>query len=535
MSVVQEARVPGDERVLVWLKRDLRLRDHAPLARAAAARQALAIWVIEPDWLDSPEFDPQHLAWAWRSAAMLRRALAQRGLPLLIRWGRVPAVLEALHAAWPFDRLLSHEETGPGWSWTRDRAVARWCREHRVPWQEWPQHGVQRPHRDRLGWAGRWERRMREPELPVPERWRGAWTPWPGHAGDDIDDIGPDPLGGEHPPWRGPAPGEHPPAHLAAVRHAARARPEAGEAAAWALLQSFLGGRGRDYRRQLSSPLSAEQGCSRLSPHLALGTISMRAVHQATEAAIAGCGDPGLAHGLRGFASRLRWHCHFMQKLEDEPAIETRHFARSLDGLRPGDIEGGGVPMDRAARERFAAWCEGRTGFPMVDACMRQLVATGWLNFRMRAMLVSFAAYHLWLHWREPGLFLARQFLDFEPGIHWSQMQMQSGSTGINTLRIYSPERQAIEHDPRGLYRRRWLPEEGSPAYPAPIVDERAVLALARERLHALRALPEVRREADTIQRRHGSRRSGLPPTGRRGGPRTGGAGGGASGQGELF
>jgi hypothetical protein len=84
----------------------------------------------------------------------------------------------------------------------------------------------------------------------------------------------------------------------------------------------------------------------------------------------------------------------------------------------------------------------------MVDACMRQLCATGWLNFRMRAMLVSFAAYHLWLHWRAPGLFLARQFLDFEPGIHWSQMQMQSGTTGINTLRIYSPAKQARDHDP---------------------------------------------------------------------------------------
>ncbi|MFY8085998.1 MAG: FAD-binding domain-containing protein, partial [Rubrivivax sp.] len=126
-----------------------------------------------------------------------------------------------------------------------------------------------------------------------------------------------------------------------------------------------------------------------------------------------------------------------MQKLEDEPDIEWRNFARSADGLR----EGG--PEDR---QRLQAWCSGMTGYPMFDACMRQLCATGWLNFRMRAMLVSFAAYHLWLHWRSPGLHLARQFLDVEPGIHWSQMQMQSGTTGINTLRIYSPAKQAAEH-----------------------------------------------------------------------------------------
>lgn len=491
-------------RALVWFKRDLRIHDHAPLVAASAHADAAGVFILEPEWLESPECDSSHVEFALGCLAELRDALAKRGMPLLVRVGSAVDVLAQLHGELAFTHLLSHEETGPGWSYGRDRQVTAWCASARVVMQEFFQTGVVRRLRSRSGWAQRWQARMDAP-LYVLQGGFTAAVPLDQPALPTLASLGLAPHG--------------------------KALQAPGEMAARQTLASFLQVRGYDYRKSLSSPLSAEEGCSRLSPHLAFGTLSMRTVHQATELAIANTPDRDLAYALRGFAGRLRWHCHFMQKLEDEPDIEFNNFARACDGLRENDFNDA----------HFAAWCAGRTGFPMVDACMRSLVATGWLNFRMRAMLVSFASYHLWLHWRPTGQFLARQFLDYEPGIHWSQMQMQSGTTGINTLRMYSPTKQAQDQDPHGHFIRRWVPElQGVPLpylaepwkmhasvqhmarctigvdYPAPIVDDKAAMQAAKDRLYGLRKSDSARRQADAVQARHGSRKSGLPPSGQR-------------------
>lgn len=520
----------GGNLQLVWFKRDLRVTDHEPLALAARQGPVVALYVYEPSVLRSADFDRCHLDFINDCLVELRDALARIGCPLLIRIGECPEVLEDIRHTHGVKALWSHEETGLDVTYARDRRVAAWCRAQGIAWHELPQCGVVRRLRTRDGWARRWDQRMGMPPAPTPTRVTtlAAWR--------DLSAVA----------------AQHPVRDARALGLDGSPRPEAlrgGESRGRQVLDSFLRERGVNYQREMSSPVTGFHACSRISPYLAWGALSLRTAHQAVEtrrrdlaeARAAGAPIDGRWQGsLRSFSGRLRWHCHFMQKLEDEPRIEFENFSHAFDGLREQDVDAA----------RLEAFCAGRTGYPMVDACMRALHAGGWINFRMRAMLVSFAANHLWLHWRAFAPYLARQFIDFEPGIHYSQVQMQSGTTGINTPRIYSPIKQALDQDPDGRFIRRYVPElEAVPIeylaqphtlpmslqqrlgvrighrYPAPIVDHATAYRAARERIAAVRRTPEAHAAADQVQARHGSRRSGLAPTSKRQPRRTAPAG----------
>jgi deoxyribodipyrimidine photo-lyase len=174
--------------------------------------------------------------------------------------------------------------------------------------------------------------------------------------------------------------------------------------------------------------------------------------------------------------------------------------------------------VERPKNEAFIlAWQSGKTGVPIVDASIRSLVATGFLNFRMRAMIVSFFVFNLWQDWRDLH-FLARQFLDYEPGIHYPQLQMQAGATGTNIIRIYNPIRNSEKHDVEGVFIKKWIPEladipanlihepwklsameqelfncEIGKDYPAPIVDLEKTRKYAGEVVWGLRTKPKVK------------------------------------------
>lgn len=487
---------------LLWLKRDLRVVDHPALAAAArAGRPVLPLYIIEPELWRQPDRAGRHWAYLRESLVEARAAFAGLGAPLVVRRGEAVPVMADLHARFGLAEIHAHEETGSGWTFARDRAVRAWARETGIPMHEHRQFGVFRGLRDRDGWARRWEAEMAAPPAETP----AALPPLVGEI--DPGTI-PDTL-----PWLAddPCPG----------------RQAGGRAAALDLLDGFLAARGARYHKEMSSPLTAEESCSRLSAPLAYGTVSMREVVRAVRAERRRLREmPKEARGtwpaaLNALDGRLHWHCHFIQKLESAPAIEHENLHPAYDGLRE----------DAFDEDLFQAWCAGRTGFPMVDACMTMLRETGWINFRMRAMLMSFAAYHLWLHWRAPGLHLARVFTDYEPGIHYSQCQMQSGTTGVNAPRIYNPVKQGWDHDPTGAFVRRWVPAlahlddpklvhepwrdpRAAPGYPAPVVDLKAAAAVARGEIAKVRRAAGYRDRAGDIQRRLGSRRSGLKQTG---------------------
>ena len=486
---------------VVWFKRDLRLRDHRPLSEACARGPVLALYCFEPALLAEADADRRHRAFIEASLAELAHDLRRIGLSLVVREADILPSLDAIRRQMPVSGLWCHQETGNLASFKRDQAVAAWCREHQVSWFEYRQFGVFRGRLDRDHWDTRWEAFMREPLAHPP--------PSACDAGAALAQ-----------PWQ--------PDAALARDHAAHQR--GGRRAGVAVLSDFLDGRAAHYRGGISSPLKAPTACSRLSPYLAWGNVSMRELVQATRRRrealrAAGPMDPAserLASSLAAFESRLHWHCHFIQKLESQPELELHNMHRGYDGLREDDFE----------RGRFDAWCRGETGYPLIDACMRMLGETGWLNFRMRAMLMSFAAYHLWLHWREPGLHLARLFTDYEPGIHWPQVQMQSGVTGINALRIYNPVLQAQRHDPQGRFVRRWLPALANvpttwifqpwlmPAsvqreagcvigrdYPPPVIDVAHSLQQARARYSAWRQRPGLGELSREVFLRHGSRK----------------------------
>lgn len=423
--------MPRQRTHVVWFKRDLRVHDHEPLAQAALAGPVLALYVHEPTLVQAADVSRQHTTFVCECLREMHQELQSAGGSLLELVGDAVQVLEDLWSELEFTDLWSYQETTGALGFARDKAVAAWARERNVRWHELPQNGV-----------------LRGPELNQKrfnfEQYfltcsRTALAGLPPNAAFLT------------PPTTSAEPGSIP--HGGGEDKPLRQR--GGRSKALALMDSFFTEtRLLAYPGSISAPLSAENGCSRLSPFIAYGVVSVHElVHRMTrtleELENEGADPHRLVDCLRFFTERMYWRSSYLQAFERDGTVELLPQLVTTRGMREGEFN----------EEWFQAWKAGRTGVPMVDACMRKLAATGWIHMRARGMLMSFASNELWLHWREPALHLAREFLDYEPAIHWNQANIHGGTSSFSGPLTYNSVKQAQDHDPSGRFIRQWVPE----------------------------------------------------------------------------
>lgn len=474
---------------LVWFKRDLRISDHLPLFKASKDPQFLALYIFEPELWKQDDLSKRQYLFLKNALSDLEYNIQKLGGKLVIKAGEPIEIFKEITNQINIKEILSHQETWNDYTYKRDIEVRKFFDSKNISWEEIKQNGVIRRLKDRNGWGKSWNIFMNEVIIPIPNKINTIDL-----ASDEItfDDF----------------------SHKDNIKKV----PVASRSEAEKLLSSFLLKRSQNYSKEISSPISAENSCSRLSYYISFGIISIREIYQAASKRSKELdnSERKWKFSLKSFMSRLRWHCHFIQKLESEPKMEFENLNPLFDDLR----------KDEFNEDYFEAWMEGKTGFPMIDACMRSLIETGWLNFRMRAMLVSFASYHLWLDWEKTSKYLARLFIDYEPGIHYSQFQMQSGTTGINAIRIYNPIKQSIDHDKNGEFIKKWIPElvnldkkyihtpwevpEKLGSYPMPIIEEKDARKKASDKIYSIRKLANYREVSNKILNKHGSRKSGL-------------------------
>jgi deoxyribodipyrimidine photo-lyase len=471
---------------VIWFRRDLRLADHEPLIEGCRRGAILPLFILDPALLNHPETAPARVAFLLECLRSLDGDLRRRGGRLVVRRGDPVEELVRVVKASGADGVIAHTDSERIVGRIRDAAVNRRLASEGMAIRWIEPAGACGDLRSYPAWSRRWHAAMAEPAPAAPPRVQ--LPPSIGELADlplpDLEALG--------------------------LRPDGKPLPSAGSAAALERLERFCEGpASRTYYWELSYP--SARVTSGLSPYLKFGAITARQCLQRL-APLAG-DEGGRRRSALQLASRLRWAAAIHQRFRYLPQLELRSLWRSYDGADEHDPAD--AALDAATAELYAAWREGRTGFPIVDAAARCLQAEGgWLelNFRSRAIHASFLTHLCGIDWRWGALHFMRHLIDGDCPIDHYQWAMQAGVTAGGPggwARIYHPGQVAVNRcDPQGLFIRRWLPELagltndqlGCPPlmadYPRPILDyetarQRRLTTLERRRAQ----LEDPRRE----------------------------------------
>ena len=467
---------------IFWFKRDLRLLDNEPLNNAVSQKEKLLlIYCFEPSLKKNKHYTSRHWNFIKESINDLNIYLKNIDTHIHTYNKEFTDVLKEIQDKFLVKKIFSHKETGLNITFERDILLKEYCQENSIQWEEEINNGVFRGLKNRKNWIKKWRDHMISPVVL-----------FKGEKNDFINIKKNQNL---------------------KVKNS-KILQKGGSSSGIKYLDSFLDTRHTKYQNNISKPEASRTSCSRLSPYMSWGNISTRYAWQRAKEQIQ---NGKSKFQLNGFTSRLRWQAHFIQKFEMECQMEFRSVNKGYQNL-----------VKPINKKFISAWQKGKTGYPLVDASMRCVVETGYLNFRMRALLVSFLTHHLWQPWQSGVIHLARNFLDFEPGIHYSQFQMQAGETGINMIRIYNPTKNAKEHDKDGIFIKKWIPKlKKIPApllfepwkmslidqetyeckigkdYPNPIVDISETYKYAASKLWSIKSNSKVKEESSRILQKH--------------------------------